>query len=135
MPHHPVVPGPEAQIVERPCTHGRAIAICPWNADLATLLTIDVASRGAEIQSIALAWIELGALLVEAESLDPTRILIDPGILHARGRNPLKGSPDVEHESAVFGCKRGDGVRTEHAPRQAITDIHLLKAGRDTEAI
>src|SRR5262249_37406747 len=102
VPHHPIVAGPEAQVVQRPGAHRGAIAISTRDTDLSALLPVHMAARGPEVEPIPLAGIELRSFLIEAEAFDPTGILIDPGILHARRCNPLKGAPDVEQERAVF---------------------------------
>src|SRR5882724_1265135 len=111
MPDHPIVAGPEAQIVQRPGSHRSAIAVSTRNANLPALLPVNMTPRRPQVQPIPLARIDLGAFLVETEPFDPTGILIDPGVLHSRGRHPLERAPDVEQESAIFGGEGSDRVR------------------------
>src|SRR5882724_9090522 len=98
MPDHPIVARPEPEIVQRPGSHRRAVAVSTRNADLATFQPVNMTPRGPEVQPIPFARIDPGAFLIETEPVYPAGILVDPGILHTGGRNPLKGAPDVEQE-------------------------------------
>src|SRR5215469_4759298 len=106
MPHEAVVASPEAQIVEHPCAHRRAVAIGSRHPYLGGLIRVNVATGGAQIQTVALPRIDFGPLLVETEPLHPPGILVDPGVLHTGRRNPLIAAPNIEEKGAVFGGKR-----------------------------
>src|ERR1700736_3252313 len=108
MPDHPIVAGPEAEIVQRPGSHRGAIAVSTRNTDLSAFLPVDMTTRRSQVQPIPLARIDPGSFLVETEPFDPTGILVDPRVLHTRGCHPLKGAPDVEQERAIFGGEGGD---------------------------
>src|SRR5262249_36618081 len=130
-----VMAGPESEIVGRPGLHRRAIAIGAAHPDLAGLGIVDMAARRPEIEPVALARVDHRAFLVEAEAFGPARILVDPRILDALGRDPVVAAPDVEHESAIFGCEARLGVRADHAALDAVADLDFVPGGRSAVAI
>ena len=87
------------------------------------LSLVDVAARRTDVEAVALARVDLGSFLVEAEALHPARILVDPGIFDAVGCNPVEGAPDVEKECAVLGGEAGDGVRADDPALQCVADL------------
>src|SRR5690606_1618202 len=72
---------------------------------------------------------------VEAETLGPAGILVDPRILATCGRRPADGAPDVEQEGPVFGGEAGDTVRADHPARQFVPDLHLVEMRADSEPV
>src|SRR5271163_1126158 len=135
MPHHAVVPGPVGQVIGGPRTHGRAVAVGTRNTDFRALGIIDVSPGRTDIQTVALAWVDLGSLLIEAETLDPTRILIDPRILYAGHTDPVESAPDIEQERAIFGREGSDRMRPDRPLRQLVADVDLIETRRDPLAV
>ena len=104
--------------LQRPGSHRGAVAVRTWNADFGAAFPVDMTSRRSEIQPVPLARIDPGPLFVEAETLDPAGVLVDPGILHTRRGHPLERPPDVEQEGAILSGKRSNAVRAQDPPRQ-----------------
>src|SRR4029453_1684960 len=135
VPDVAVVACPEGDGVVRPGTHRRAVTVGPVHADLSGALVVDVAARGAHEEAVALARVDLGALFVEAEAVDPSRVLAGPRILHAIRNAPVPRAPCVEHEGAILGSEARNGVRADRAAREAVSDRDLVEVRRAAQRV